>query len=282
MNRALAVVLLTLLCAALWAQGEPVQVPMAAQMDQGTRVPVQKVLRIRPLVPAEDAAVAVYLQQHKAGLSTQNYTALENALRLLIGVDQTHIPLTRIPAQYLADYQTFTQLLGRTEWYVNLSVQQPPAPQVIERTTTVEREVPVQVVVPQIVTLPMPVVLPSRQSIQPAGVIATWTPAAPVNIGQVTVGTWQDIVALTVIYHQPVVCRATTPGGTCPPGVAPTPPAPPAAGGTVAPPPGDGGGNPGPSIPPGQPDHGVITPPNSGAPPPSSWWIADPVTENLY
>ena len=282
MNRALAVVLLTLLCAALWAQGEPVQVPMAAQMDQGTRVPVQKVLRIRPFVPAEDAAVGTYLQQHKAGLSSQNYTALDNALRLLIGVDQTHIPLTRTPAQYMADYQTFTQLLGRTDWYVSLPSQ--PVPQITERTVTVERQVPVMVPITQVVTIPQPVIIPSRQFIQPAGVASIWTPAMPVSTGQVTVGDWQDRVWLTVAHQPSPVCRTSVPpgDGTCPPGVAPTPPAPPAAGGTVAPPPGDGGGNPGPSIPPGQPDHGVITPPNSGAPPPSSWWIADPVTENLY
>ena len=273
----IAVVTLTLLCAALWAQGEPVQVstPTSAQMDQGQRVPVQKILRIRPLVPAEDAAVAAYLQQHKVGLTSQNYAALENALRLLIGVDQTHVPLTRTPAQYMADCQTFTQLLGRTDWYVNLPPQQPAAPQVIERT--VEREVPVQVVVPQIVTLPMPVVLPARQFIQPAGVTATWTPSAPVNVGQVVVGTWQDIIALTVIYHQPVVCR-TSPSGTCPPGEAPPPPSPPAAGGTAPPPPGNGDGNPGANQPPDAPDHPGHEQP--WAPGPDHPNVADPVIEN--
>jgi len=266
-NKLIAIVVLALFCAAVWAQGEPV-----AQTDQTSiRLPVQKVLQIRPLTAAEDAAVAAYIQQYKAGLTSQNYVALGNALRLLIGVDQTHVPLTRTPAQYMADYQTFTQLLGRTDWYVNLPIQQPPAPQIVERPVVQT------ITVPQIITVPVPI--PARQFIQPAGVTSIWTPAMPVATGSTVVGPWQDLVTATVVYRpepKSPPCKPGPPDETCDPGGPQPPPAPNSpevnnpgdpSGQIPCPPETD------PYQPPGQDDHDAIHGPG-GADSPT---VADPV-----
>lgn len=82
------------------------------------KVPVQKVARPRPLTASEYEAVDDYLRRYAPKMSEVNVRSLRAGLPFLVGIDQSHVPLTRKPAEYLADYQTYTQLLERTEMYV--------------------------------------------------------------------------------------------------------------------------------------------------------------------
>lgn len=87
---------------------------------------VQHRTRVRPLTAEEENAVSAYLCKHRQGFTGDNYAATDNALHFLLGINQSHLPLTRTPAQYMADYQTFTQLLGLTDWWVDI-----PTPQLV-------------------------------------------------------------------------------------------------------------------------------------------------------
>lgn len=93
--------------------------PSSSQSFATTKVTVQRVAQPRQLSAAETASIDAYMVAHRT-MSAQNARSLRAALLFLTAMNQSHFPLTRTPAQYLADYQTFTQMYNRTDWYVNI------------------------------------------------------------------------------------------------------------------------------------------------------------------
>lgn len=89
----------------------------------GSRETVQRVPQLRSLTAGELAAINAYMAKHGGTGQCQNQRALRNSLEFLTAIDQSHFPLTREPKDYLADYQIFTQLFNRVDWYVNLPDQ---------------------------------------------------------------------------------------------------------------------------------------------------------------
>jgi len=251
MNRTLMVVVLALLCAVVWAQGEPVQ-------TQTVTVPVRSYVPARTLTAAETA----FLQ------TVPTDGGLREAVRQMLQAGVCHVPTSGKyqpgdSVRYWSMYQVWT-----APYRAEIPAPQPA--QVIEKPVVVEKPVIQTVPVPQVqlVTVPAPVV-PARQFIQPAGVSAVYTPAATIAAGATVAGDWHDRVTATLIYR-PQPRPPAPPGGTCPPGTAPTPPAPPAAGGTTPTPPPD---QPVPPPPPGV--NGQPWDPGPDAP-----TVADPVIEN--
>lgn len=109
----------------------PVQVnvstaPIAGQYSSTARVSVQRVAQLRRLTVSECRAIDQYLYKYWQ-ISAHNRQSLRAALEFLVAIDQSHVPLTRKPAQYFADYQTFTQLYNRTDWYANVPQYRLPA-----------------------------------------------------------------------------------------------------------------------------------------------------------
>ena len=102
------------------AQTTPAFTPASTVVIPGGRETVQRVPQLRPLTAAEKAAIQTYLEKHGGTGECQNQRALRAALEFLTGIDQSHFPLSRQPAQYLADYQTFTQMFNRVDCYVNV------------------------------------------------------------------------------------------------------------------------------------------------------------------
>jgi hypothetical protein len=82
--------------------------------------------QLRQLADWETSAIEQYMAKYGASMSSENRTALRNALYFLVAIDQSHIPLGRTPAGYFSDYQVFTQLLNRVDWYVNVPNQKFP------------------------------------------------------------------------------------------------------------------------------------------------------------
>lgn len=199
----------------------------------GVTVPVQKVLHQRQLTSHEVAAIETFMADHP-GLAGENVAATRNALKLLLVIGQSHLPLTRQPAAYLADYQTVTQLLKYLKLYVNLEVG---------RLATLCEEGPVLEAAPLDLT---------RASY-------TWVELGYLSVIKDSQGHACGAVVRAyggaVVYGEPgkevreVIgaieleqeCNRPKPKGTCGPGGPSTPPAPPdAAGGCTG---GDGQGN---------------------------------------
>lgn len=113
--RTLVMIASVLFCVAVWAQGEPVS------QAQTYTVPVQKVAQLRQLTWSQQKQINDYLDAREVWLrKAGNYEATRAALEFLTRIDQSHFPLTRRPADYLADYQNFTQMLNRVDWYVTM------------------------------------------------------------------------------------------------------------------------------------------------------------------
>jgi len=99
------------------------------------KVPVEKVAILRPLSEFEKNSISYYLDECK-WLKGENLAATRAALEFLTEINQSHFPLTRTPAEYMADYQIFTQLYGQTDWYVKAPAErewpvylpEPPTP----------------------------------------------------------------------------------------------------------------------------------------------------------
>jgi hypothetical protein len=146
------IVILIVLCFASMATAENIPAPLigdgapapgytaptpsqayALQTNAGctVKVPVQRVAQLRSLEWWEIAAIDKYMCDHpKLGASFRAYP------EFLIRIDQSHVEkvydmqgrlvggrLNRTPHDYAADYQTFTQLYNRTDWYVNIPSQ---------------------------------------------------------------------------------------------------------------------------------------------------------------
>lgn len=90
--------------------------------QQEVVVPVQRVAQLRQLSAGEVAQINSYLAARPGLRKSGNYEATREALIFLTQIDQSHFPLTREPKDYLADYQNFTQLLNRVNWYVRVPV----------------------------------------------------------------------------------------------------------------------------------------------------------------
>lgn len=85
------------------------------------KLQVQKVLHPRPLGFAEESAIIAYMAGHGDYLlHSGNYSATEKSIRLLLGIEQSHLPLTRKPAEYLSDAQIVWQMLLYLETYVRV------------------------------------------------------------------------------------------------------------------------------------------------------------------
>lgn len=84
------------------------------------RLSVEKVFNVPPLTAEQESAVREYLNKYAPNLTAENLAATANGLRLLIGIEQTHIPLTRRPGEIMADYQIVTQMLKYLRMYVNV------------------------------------------------------------------------------------------------------------------------------------------------------------------
>lgn len=98
----------------------------SAQRIEIERVPVRWRANPRSLTSVEEEAVRRYMREYGPRLSAGNRDALEAALRFLVGMEQSHVPLTRTPAMYLADYQSFTQTSVRIDKWVEIERQKLP------------------------------------------------------------------------------------------------------------------------------------------------------------
>lgn len=81
---------------------------------------VQKVAQPEPLTVSEETAVKQYLKRHRDKSSQANRESLRAALTFLLGINQSHLPLNRLPNDYLADYQLYTQSMKYTDFYVRI------------------------------------------------------------------------------------------------------------------------------------------------------------------
>ncbi len=98
---------------------------------RGERVDVQRDAILRSLSDSERCAIDRYMVVHGGDGECQNQRALRNAIEFLTRINQSHFPLSRSPREYLADYQVFTQMLGKIDWFVRLpdrrvTVELPP------------------------------------------------------------------------------------------------------------------------------------------------------------
>jgi len=122
MMRAALVIAVLLAVGVAYSQVEP-GVPDETQVQQQMlQMPVQKVLDVPLLTLEQEAAVREYLNRYAPNLSRENLAATANGLRLLIGIQQTHVPLTRRPCEIMADYQIITQMLKYLRMYVKVPV----------------------------------------------------------------------------------------------------------------------------------------------------------------
>lgn len=103
---------------------EPMQAvnPPVGSMTRTTKVEVQRQQQLRTLTAGEERAIAAYMAAYGPRMDAENRKALEASLRFLVAIDQSHVPLTRRPNDYLADYQIVTQMMNRVDWYVNVPV----------------------------------------------------------------------------------------------------------------------------------------------------------------
>lgn len=181
------------------------QLRVVSDYMESHQVEVQKVADLRDLMAEEVRAIDTEMAKYGSNMSEKNRQALRAAMEFLVRIDQSHLPLTRRPADYLADYQTFTQMLNRVKWYVNMPVVSAP-----KEYRPLSDDV-------------------AYVSIEPK------TAAAPV-VGGGPIGTYQYGSGPTVIRHETSLLggiwlfghrsKAGCPPGevSCPPGQAPLPP----------------------------------------------------------
>lgn len=108
--------------------------PVVHQNAAMQRVTVQRVAQLRTLDWWEIDGIDRYMREHKdVGPAFRNWVEFD------IKIDQSHVAkvydksgkliggkLNRSPNDYTADYQIFTQMLNRVDWYVNIPKQEWP------------------------------------------------------------------------------------------------------------------------------------------------------------
>lgn len=90
------------------------------------RLPVQKVLHPRALTVVEDRAVRTYMSDPSRACALRkagNYEATEASIRLLLGIEQAHLPLAWRPKDYMSSAQIVWQMLKYLDTYVDVPVQ---------------------------------------------------------------------------------------------------------------------------------------------------------------
>ncbi|MDO8443900.1 MAG: hypothetical protein Q7S80_00100 [bacterium] len=169
------------------AMVETITTVSATVVMRGQRIDVQRAAILRELSPNEKAAIGAYMAAHGGDGSCQNQRALRNALEFLTRIDQSHFPLSRSAREYLADYQVFTQVLNRVDWYVNLPSRQ------------------------MTVALHLPLFQPGQPVVTSPLVLTPGTPAPGPQLQQVTV----DLIELKE--RRKTVCRTIVVAAPCAP-----------------------------------------------------------------
>ena len=274
MKRVMTVVMLVLLCAAVWAQGEPVAQTQTANVTV-TEARVSQPFAI-DWAKVTTLAARIFAEPWIHGSKPEWHDSYPSPARITTtyGEPAKGDSLTPVDDRskqrpcwvFWKDERSGVAVEKghRGNWIVSTFVKNTEIVRVEMQVQVVEKPVIVEkpVYIPQPYAIPTPpVLIPARQYIPPAGVSAIWTPAIPVNTGATVVGPWHDLVTATLIYRPEPKPPPPT-DGTCGPGTPPAPP-PPSSPPVVAPP-GNPSGLVNPPTPPGVgppapnvPDHGT-------------------------